>query len=71
MNNFEWTHIVTCKTEGCSAYNIELPQILMPYSYFDLDNEIWVPILDENGNEQFSCTCGPCGIQIEDVIPVG
>lgn len=71
MSNFEWTHTVTCRTAGCEAEGISLPQILLPNSTFSFETESWTPILDENGKEVFECTCGPCGNKITDIQPYG
>lgn len=69
MSNFDWTHIVTCQTEGCYAKGVSLPQILLPNSTFSYETESWIPLLDENGQEVYECTCGPCGNKIADIVP--
>ena len=64
MYNF----IVTCRTVGCKAEGVSLPQNLIPYSVWYEGDETFTPILDDNGQEQYSCCCGPCGQMITDIV---
>lgn len=65
-----WTHIVTCMTEECSAFNISLPQIINPIIMIDPNTEEEILLLDENGNEIISCICGQCGNEITNIVEV-
>jgi|APGre2960657468_1045069.scaffolds.fasta_scaffold10997_3 hypothetical protein len=65
---YNYNYIVTCRTVGCSAEGVSLPQVLRPYSAWYEGDEAPTPILDENGQEQYSCWCGPCGQLIADIV---